>query len=166
MIGERDQIKLIDFGLAAEEVTDDALKSIAGTPYYMAPEVLNGEYGKQCDVWSLGVVLYVMLCGYLPFSADNTRALIAKIKEGLFTFPITEWRHVSMDAKDLIKNMLVVDPLKRYTIQKCINHAWFGILEDEKTEISGELVKSLLAYKKGTRFRKAAMNIFVKLLKD
>ncbi len=140
MLGEKEQIKLIDFGLAAEEPTEDALKSIAGTPYYMAPEVLKGDYDKKCDVWSLGVVLYVMLCGYLPFTGDNTRELISKIKEGAFNFPITEWRHISMDAKDLIKNCLVVDVSKRYTVEKCLHHPWFGILEDEKPFISNHVV--------------------------
>jgi len=92
------------------------LTSIAGTLYYMAPEVLDGEYGHQCDVWSLGVVLYVILVGYLPFTGKDTRDLIRKISDGHVSFPPKDWRNITMDAKDLIKHCLVTDPKERYTV--------------------------------------------------
>lgn len=84
----------------------------------------------------------------------------------MFTFPSQEWRYISMDAKDLIKNCLVVEQKERYTVDKALWHAWFGILDDEKEEISDSVVEKLRSNKWGTRLQKAAMNIFVKYLND
>ena len=78
MIGKDDEIKIIDFGLA-KEVKKEKLNTEAGTPYYMAPEVVKGKYGPECDVWSVGVILYIMLSGHFPFNGNNKKQLYTQI---------------------------------------------------------------------------------------
>ena len=108
-------IKLADFGFAKRvEFNSEGLVTACGTPGYVAPEILEGKsYGKTVDIWSIGVITYILLCGYPPFHDDNHNALFKKIKKGKFEFDSPYWDHVSDDAKDLILEMLVVDPEKR-----------------------------------------------------
>jgi calcium-dependent protein kinase len=85
-LNDSSDIKITDFGLC-NKFGSDKLHSVVGTPYYVAPEVLRGNYGRECDVWSLGVILYVMLCGFPPFNGQNTAMIFAKITEGNVKFP-------------------------------------------------------------------------------
>lgn len=92
MISTKGEAKLIDFGLAKErESKKKKMTTMAGTPYYMAPEVIVGKYTSQCDIWSLGVVLYTMLCGHLPFLGDNRPEVFEKISNGDFNFDSRPW---------------------------------------------------------------------------
>ena len=121
-------IKLADFGLA-RIMEDGCLKTMCGTPAYVAPEVLfqsvkkNG-YHHEVDLWSLGVVVYVMLSGFLPFSHDSKPALFELIKNSDFDFPSPWWDEVSRDATDFVNGLLVVDPAERFTIDQCLRHEW------------------------------------------
>jgi calcium-dependent protein kinase len=85
------------------------MQTKAGTPYYIAPEVLNGEYGFECDVWSLGVILYVLLVGYPPFYGNNDREILTRVRNCTYDFVGVEWDIISEEVKDLIQNMLVLD---------------------------------------------------------
>jgi serine/threonine protein kinase len=121
-----DNLKISDFGLSALSNTgggEKMLMTTCGTPNYVAPEVLQekGYSGAMADVWSCGVILYVMLAGYLPFEDDTLNGLFAKIENGRFNFP----SHFSPDVKDLISKMLVVDPNKRINMDSVMKHPWF-----------------------------------------
>jgi calcium-dependent protein kinase len=85
MYGADGEVKLIDFGLAKSQKKKQTMHTIAGTPYYMAPEVLKGKYGVECDIWSLGVLLYILLSGYLPFSGNSRAEIFEAIADGKFT---------------------------------------------------------------------------------
>ena len=102
MITSSDEIKIIDFGLSKRHKQGEKLHNVAGTPYYMAPEVLEGDYDEKCDVWSLGVLLYVLMSGYLPFQGENRAEVFNKIENGKFHFNHPEFNDVSELAKDLI----------------------------------------------------------------
>lgn len=116
---------LADFGFAAFAPTDKSLTTQCGTPGYVAPEILSGvPYGKAVDMWSVGVITYIMLGGYPPFYDDNQKMLFRKIKAGAYEFHADYWKHVSAEAKDLIKNMLVVKPANRFTVEDALNHPW------------------------------------------
>lgn len=92
MLTKADELKLIDFGLSKRQVGNKKLKTIAGTPYYMAPEVLEGQYDSKCDTWSLGVLLYVFMSGYLPFQGDNRNQVFDKIAKANFHFNHEEFK--------------------------------------------------------------------------
>lgn len=120
-------IKLADFGLAKIIKGEDMLKTACGTPGYVAPEILNQQpYDEKVDVWSLGVILYIILCGFPPFYHENNSALFKQIKAGAYDFPSPYWDSVSDEAKDLIARMLTVDPTKRPSMQEVLDHTWVG----------------------------------------
>eukprot|EP00928_Gymnodinium_smaydae_P042785 TRINITY_DN2877_c0_g1_i1.p1 TRINITY_DN2877_c0_g1~~TRINITY_DN2877_c0_g1_i1.p1 ORF type:complete len:550 (+),score=87.38 TRINITY_DN2877_c0_g1_i1:123-1652(+) len=116
-------IKIADFGLSNTMKDGEFLKTSCGSPNYASPEVVSGKayVGPEVDVWSCGVVLYALLCGSLPFDDENVPNLFRKIKHGNFTLP----GHLSAEAKDLIVQMLVVDPTRRITFAQIRNHNWF-----------------------------------------
>lgn len=96
------------------------MHTIAGTPYFIAPEVLNGDYGKECDIWSIGVVLYMLLSGGYPFLGNGRAELFKKVQKGKFHFEHPPFSKVSDSCKDLIRKMLCVDPKKRLTATQCL----------------------------------------------
>jgi len=101
------------------------MQTPCGTPGYIAPEVLRMKgYGKECDIWSLGVIIYILLCGFPPFYADNDAQLYEKIKKGQYEFLRPYWDPISDSAKDLIRKMLTVDPAKRITCDDALLHPW------------------------------------------
>ena len=101
------------------------MHTVVGTPYYVAPEVLKGNYDKQCDIWSLGVILFVFLCGYPPFEGDNNKEIFRNVIKQQLTFDPADWDRVSDSAKDLVSKMLNKDPESRISAQDCLNHPWF-----------------------------------------
>jgi calcium-dependent protein kinase len=119
-------IKIIDWGTARFYEKDKKMNRISGTPYYIAPEVLNEKYDEKCDIWSCGVIMYILLCGYPPFNAETDQEILNKIKLGKFSFPDEEWENVSPDAKDLIGRMLAFSPNERYSASECLNHKWLS----------------------------------------
>lgn len=98
---------------------------MVGTPYYVAPEVLDGQYSKECDCWSLGVIMYAVLSGCLPFFGPTTKDVFEKIKEGKVNFAMKEFRGVSEAAKDLISKLLCVKKEERYSCALALKHEWF-----------------------------------------
>ncbi|CAI5527198.1 unnamed protein product [Closterium sp. Naga37s-1] len=106
-------IKVIDFGVATRFRHGEPLTEFVGTPYYMAPEVLTGSYGPESDIWSAGIVLYIMLCGFPPFWAASNEGIFDAIRRKEVQFKSAKWRTVTEDAKELIKRILVKDPRKR-----------------------------------------------------
>ena len=120
-------LKLADFGLAQIITPLTHLRTACGTPGYVAPEILQGkDYDKGVDMWSLGVILYILLCGFPPFYEDHTPELFRLIKKGQFDFPSPYWDDIDDSAKDLIKKLLVVDPKKRYSAADVFTHPWMG----------------------------------------
>lgn len=119
------EIKIADFGFAKRVNSEHCLMTQCGTPGYVAPEILHGvPYGTKSDMWSLGVITYILLGGYPPFIEQNQRELFKKIKKGLYEFHPEYWGSISSDAKDLISMLLTVDPNKRITARKALNSSW------------------------------------------
>lgn len=122
-------LKLTDFGFAKETRCSDSLKTPCYTPYYVAPEVLGPErYDKSCDIWSLGVIMYIMLCGQPPFYSRHGKAISPgmkkRIRTGDYDFAQSQWKNVSKDAKNLIKGCLTTDRNARLTIDGVISSQW------------------------------------------
>ncbi|XP_072328178.1 MAP kinase-activated protein kinase 2-like [Scyliorhinus torazame] len=124
-------LKLTDFGFAKETTLHNSLATPCYTPYYVAPEVLGPEkYDKSCDMWSLGVIMYILLCGYPPFYSNHGLAISPgmkkRIRMGQYEFPNPEWSDVSEEAKDLIRQVLKTDPTERMTITEFMNNPWIN----------------------------------------
>lgn len=143
---ENSEIKLTDFGFAKES-DGDALKTPCYTPYYVAPEILRAEakssatYDKSCDMWSLGVILYILLAGYPPFYSEGglniSPGMKKRIRAGQYDFPDEEWGHISPSVIQLIKRLLHVDPAKRISIEEMWRHPWIaGTQEVPHTPLS------------------------------
>uniref|UniRef100_A0A672LZI3 calcium/calmodulin-dependent protein kinase n=1 Tax=Sinocyclocheilus grahami TaxID=75366 RepID=A0A672LZI3_SINGR len=119
-------VKLADFGLAIEVQGDQqAWFGFAGTPGYLSPEVLRKDpYGKPVDIWACGVILYILLVGYPPFWDEDQHKLYQQIKAGAYDFPSPEWDTVTPEAKNLINQMLTINPAKRITSEQALKHPW------------------------------------------
>ncbi|XP_059048501.1 ovarian-specific serine/threonine-protein kinase Lok-like [Achroia grisella] len=135
---ERTLVKITDFGMSKFVGEDSFMKTMCGTPLYLAPEVLmaNGQrcYGPQVDVWSLGVILFVCVTGYLPFSTEHRfTTLKDQIVKGQYCTSLSQWRKISVQGKHLIGRMLTVQPERRITLDEILNHPW---MQDEDVIIS------------------------------
>ena len=129
-----DSVKLIDFGYAGVWSAEKELTGLCGTPDYVAPEVLTWyeedvdgtPYGKASDLWSLGVLLYVILSGCSPFSADEEDEILKLVAQAQYVFHESEFAHVSASAKDMIAKLLVADPSQRLTMAQLLSHPWLA----------------------------------------
>mmetsp|Transcript_32581 Transcript_32581/g.81655 ORF Transcript_32581/g.81655 Transcript_32581/m.81655 type:complete len:300 (-) Transcript_32581:316-1215(-) len=129
-------VKIADFGLSKILGDDAIMQTACGTPIYVAPEILNGDpYDKEVDMWSVGIIMYILLCGFPPFYDDgnNMGKLFEQIIEGEYSYPDEYWAHISEDAKDLIDHLLMVDPAQRFTAKQCLEHRWVKQAEMEQT---------------------------------
>ncbi|CAD8080235.1 unnamed protein product [Paramecium primaurelia] len=118
-------LKVSDFGLARFVGSEEVMMTQCGTPGYVAPEIINGKgYTEAIDFWSVGVILYIMLCGFPPFYDEDNDKLFSMIKNGNFNFPSPYWDQISNEAKELIKGLLTIDPAKRLTTEKILKHPW------------------------------------------
>jgi calcium-dependent protein kinase len=120
-------IKIIDFGTSTKFMPDVALYELAGSPFYMAPEVIKKKYSKECDMWSCGVILYILLSGYPPFDGKDNSEIMKNVKAGNFSFEKSIWTHVSAQAKDLIQKLLCPSS-KRLTASEALSHPWITSL--------------------------------------
>lgn len=126
---EKDIIKIIDFGTSRRVNEQHAMHGVFGTCYYLAPEVIEGEYSEKCDVWSLGVILYILLSGEPPFNADTDVEVVEKIKIGEYSLEGVIWNEISPQAKDLIQNLLVRQG-DRLSARKALQHPWFKLCKE------------------------------------
>eukprot|EP00013_Stygamoeba_regulata_P026867 CAMPEP_0177655894 /NCGR_PEP_ID=MMETSP0447-20121125/15240_1 /TAXON_ID=0 /ORGANISM="Stygamoeba regulata, Strain BSH-02190019" /LENGTH=296 /DNA_ID=CAMNT_0019159903 /DNA_START=29 /DNA_END=919 /DNA_ORIENTATION=+ len=119
------EVKLADFGLSKIVGTQVMMQTACGTPGYVAPEVLSATgYDKEVDLWSIGVITYILLCGFPPFYNDSLPDLFEQIMKAEYDFPEEYWSEVSEDAKDFIRRLLQVDPTARMTTKEASAHSW------------------------------------------
>ena len=123
------EIKIIDFGTAKIFEKGIKLTKFIGTSYYIAPEILSESYDEKCDLWSCGIILYILICGYPPFNGASNLDIYHAIKYAPPSFSGEEWKEVSRDAIELIKIMLNKFPQKRFNAEQCLQHKWFNILD-------------------------------------
>ncbi|KAL9189867.1 hypothetical protein ACHAXT_009542 [Thalassiosira profunda] len=120
-------IRLVDFGLARKHYKDSFepyMSTVVGTPYFLAPEVLSQKYDKSCDVWSIGVIAYILLCGYPPFNGRDKREIAHNVKTGKVEFRRKYWAGVSREAKHFVSKLLAKNPKRRMTIEQALEHPW------------------------------------------
>lgn len=126
---EDTEVKIADFGLSkiVSKQAAAIMLTACGTPGYVAPEVLTAQgYGEEVDMWSIGVITYILLCGFPPFYSEDLPVLFDSIMRADYDFPPEYWNHISESAKNFIKKLLVVDPSTRLTAKKALEHPWLG----------------------------------------
>ncbi len=160
-------LKVIDFGLSRIfGKNKDKMTTKVGTAYYVSPEVLNGEYDEKCDIWSCGVILYILLTGDPPFNGANDNEIYRKIQAKKFSFPSPQWDKISDDAKDLIKRMLS-DPKDRFSAEQVLNHNW---VKNCAPNSEGTLLQlnteALKKYKNFNKLQKAVLTFIASRLKE
>jgi len=139
---EESPIKIIDFGLSRHKDANDAvMKTKVGTPYYVAPEVLRREYTEACDIWSIGVITYILLCGYPPFYGDSDAEIFNSVRIGQFDFPSPEWDDISDSAKAFVTFLLQQPAELRPTASGAMDHPW--IIEHAPTKATEDRKKIL-----------------------
>lgn len=122
-----DIVKLVDFGTAVmiDQKKDERLSEMVGSPYYLAPEVIQGNYDHKCDIWSLGVICYAMLCKNMPFDGDADEEIINQILKKPITFDDYKFKFRSIECVDVLKKMLYKDATTRITANGAMQHKWF-----------------------------------------
>ncbi|KAL8256968.1 hypothetical protein R6Q59_029009 [Mikania micrantha] len=162
---ENSALKAIDFGLSVFFKPGERFSEIVGSPYYMAPEVLKRNYGPEIDIWSAGVILYILLCGVPPFWAETEQGVALAILRGVIDFKRKPWPQISENAKSLVKQMLEPDPKKRLTAQQVLEHPW---IENEKKASNvplGNIVRTRLKqFSVMNRFKKKALRVIAEHL--
>jgi len=144
------------------------LTTKAGTPYYVAPQVLAGKYDQLSDMWSCGVIMFVMLCGYPPFFGETDAEVLAKVRLGNFAFNVADWKNISEDAKTLIRMLLKMNPRDRYTAEQALNHQWIKDKAPKATNVSlqSNFVDNLRGFRSQNKLKKAALHIIAGQLNE
>ena len=158
-------IRVIDFGLSQYISPDKKLSTKVGTAYYVAPEILKGEYTEKCDVWSAGVILYIFLSGDPPFNGASDSVIYGKIAQMKFTFPEKKWSKISNDAKDLIKHMIAPEK-ERYTARQVLDHPWFKNASNEPLSTLNFNAAFFIDYLKGSQLKKMSLLFIASRLND
>ena len=149
-------LKVIDFGLSQTIDVKKILSSKVGTAYYVSPEILQGKYNEKCDVWSAGVILYVLLSGEPPFNGPSDSVIYSKIKKMKFSYPPSRWNNISKEAKDLLNHMLLPEN-ERYSASQVLAHPWFKIVNEIKLEKLNFNTQYFKEYMETNEFKKIVM---------
>ncbi|KAF9623846.1 hypothetical protein IFM89_005431 [Coptis chinensis] len=162
---ENSALKAIDFGLSVFFQPGERFSEIVGSPYYMAPEVLKRNYGPEIDIWSAGVILYILLCGVPPFWAETEQGVAQAILRGVIDFKRDPWPQVSDGARNLVKRMLEPDPRKRLSAQQVLEHPWLQNAKKASNVPLGDIVRTRLKqFSAMNRFKKKAMRVIAEHL--
>ena len=152
---EDNPIKVIDFGLS-QIFHNRKLKTKVGTAYYVSPEILDGNYTEKCDIWSAGVILYILLSGDPPFNGPDDNAIYKKISTLKYTFPENKWRNVSNEAKDLITHMICPEE-GRYNARQVLDHSWLRKANNKPLTDFNFDPKFLFRYKNSNYLKKMSL---------
>mmetsp|Transcript_1056 Transcript_1056/g.1953 ORF Transcript_1056/g.1953 Transcript_1056/m.1953 type:complete len:494 (-) Transcript_1056:28-1509(-) len=157
-------LKIIDFGTSVQyDKAKEKLQTTHGTSYYIAPEVLNKNYDERCDIWSVGVILYILLSGKAPFDGDDDHEITEQVKIGNYNMKNGIWEVLSKDAKDLIKKMLTYNFKQRVTAKEALGHPWFKNASTHTVDISlmQESLKNLAKFSATQKLQQATMSMMV-----
>ena len=152
---ENNPIKVIDFGLSQVISPERKLKTKVGTAYYVSPEILQGSYSEKCDIWSAGVILYILLSGDPPFNGPSDLTIYKKIAEMKYDFPQNKWSKISNEAKDLITHMIAPEN-ERYTARQVMEHPWMKSTQENLVNLNFD-PSFLVDYARSNPFKKMTL---------
>ena len=165
---EGSTLKLIDFGLSARFDSNTLMTTKSGTPYYVAPEILAGPYNEKCDIWSIGVLTYVLLCGYPPFNGQTDKDILVKVKRGKYEYPESEWGQISESGKKFVSGLLAFVPAERWSAQTALEHPWLYTEQARAMdpELQSKILVSLRAFQSVSRLKRVALTAIAHQLAD
>jgi len=166
---EKTHLKMVDFGLSKRFTPGEFATTKAGAPYYVAPEVLAGHYNELCDIWSIGVIMYILLSGSPPFSGNDTMAVLEAVKQAEFCLDKKEWKLISKEAKDMLKVLLTKDPTRRASAESALKEEWLtkrDATQADMAQASQVIVQNLKSFAVMNKLKKAALNIIATQLTD
>ncbi|KAI3468666.1 hypothetical protein Pfo_025329 [Paulownia fortunei] len=164
---EDSQLKATDFGLSVFFKPGDLFRDLVGSAYYVAPEVLRRKYGAEADIWSAGVMLYILLSGIPPFWAANGRGIFDAVLRGHLDFASDPWPSISSSAKNLVKKMLQADPKERLTAVEVLNHPWMredGDASDKPLDIA--VLTRMKQFHAMNKLKKVALKVIAENLSE
>ncbi|KAF8398003.1 hypothetical protein HHK36_016929 [Tetracentron sinense] len=164
---EESPLKTIDFGLSIFFKPGDSFSDVVGSPYYVAPEVLRKRYGPEADVWSAGVIVYILLSGVPPFWAETEQGIFEQVLHGDLDFSSDPWPSISESAKDLVRRMLVRDPRKRLTAHEVLCHPWVqvdGVAPDKP--LDSAVLSRLKQFSAMNKLKKMALRVIAESLSE
>ncbi|KAH0920213.1 hypothetical protein HID58_027878 [Brassica napus] len=159
-------IKATDFGLSVFIEEGKVYKDVVGSAYYVAPEVLHRNYGKEIDVWSAGVMLYILLCGVPPFWGETEKTIFEAVLEGNLDLESSPWPTISESAKDLIRKMLARDPKKRITAAEALAHPWLTDSEVSDKPIDSAVLIRMKQFRAMNKLKKLALKVIAENLSE
>ncbi|MBA0684125.1 hypothetical protein Goari_025728, partial [Gossypium aridum] len=164
---ENSPLKATDFGLSVFYKPGEEFRDIVGSAYYIAPEVLKKRYGPEADIWSIGVMLYILLSGVPPFWAESENGIFTAVLRGHVDFSTAPWPSISAQAKDLVKKMLAVDPKQRLTAVQVLKHPWIKVDgEAPDTPLDNAVLSRLKQFKAMNQFKKVALRVIAGCLSE
>ena len=154
------RIKVIDFGSSHVFAAEETMTQRVGTPYYIAPEVLRHHYTEKCDIWSAGVIMYILLCGFPPFAGNTDKEILHKVAIGRYSFPSPEWDNISFEAKDLIEKMMNVSVEVRISAREALAHPWLENANRShiSPEDAGPMLRNMQNFRSKQKLKKATLN--------
>ncbi|PON42071.1 Calcium dependent protein kinase [Parasponia andersonii] len=164
---EDSPLKAIDFGLSVFFKPGEIFSDVVGSPYYLAPEILQRHYGPEADIWSAGVIIYILLCGVPPFWAETEHEIFEEVLHGVLDFSSDPWPSISESAKDLVKRMLVRDPKKRLTAREVLCHPWVqvdGMALDKP--LDSAVLSRMKQFSAMNKLKKMALRVIAENLSD
>eukprot|EP00210_Caulerpa_lentillifera_P008598 g8202.t1 len=153
------ELKLTDFGLSVFFTYGARFKDLVGSPYYVAPEVLKNDYSHQADMWSLGVILYIMLSGLPPFWGDTEEQIFRMVLQGNLDFQTEPWPSLSADAKDCVRKLCTMDPSKRSTATEILQHPWLKKDATSETTFDAVVLQRIKRFAALNRLKKTALMV-------
>ncbi|XP_049396420.1 calcium-dependent protein kinase 21-like [Solanum stenotomum] len=163
---ENAMLKATDFGLSVFIEEGKVYRDIVGSAYYVAPEVLRRSYGKEADVWSAGVILYILLSGVPPFWAETEKGIFNTILKGEIDFQSDPWPSISYSAKDLIRKMLTQEPKKRITSAQVLEHPWLRLGEASDKPIDSAVLSRMKQFRAMNKLKKLALKVIAENLSE
>lgn len=160
-------LKLTDFGASTRFTPGEPMVSKVVTPYYVSPDVLSGKYTEACDVWSLGVIFYILMCGQPPFFGNSDRDIMNSVKKGVYKFERDLWKSYSKDVQSFISSMLVMDPSKRTTIAELQHHPWVtrNVVEQE-APLTSSVLGNLRSFRSRDKLQKSILTVLAKYVDE
>ena len=163
------EIKIIDFGLSRKYAKDEKMHSVLGTPYYVAPEVLKGNYNEKCDIWSIGAMTYLLLSGQYPFNGGSDKEIFDQILNSNINFNLFKWNKISNNAKSFVKLCLEKNPDKRPSAIKALDHPWFAnvLNETHKVEnLRAGILLNIKNFKIKEKFKQMIMKYLLNTMEE